>query len=304
MKLRKIGSLIGIISLTIGLALNASAQKKSATKTSGGGGSYAMFNLIPYDGIVPTAADFGLKGNVKKVAERSDNLFPGYINYNLQFDPQGRLVLKENFDADDDTYSPQRYEFTYSEDGRLASIVYTYQAITNTPPTALVKATYDYNWDGSKLSGITETLSIDNGLNYQGKPTHLNLSYDGNGRLASANCSEVSRVKITFNPDGTIASQSRSDCEYETKTTSRGEKVDDLFTLVNLTDKRPLKWFSAYYPVEFADSYDYQGPRTIKGVNKLSSSATFETDAKGNWTKAVSQDSGLEEVFIREIEYY
>lgn len=272
---------------------------------------YALFDqIIPFDGKVPTVEDFGYKKSdkIKTVIENGiDDEAIGFSEIRLDFDPEGRLILSEN--NPDDAYSPTRFNITYQDNGKVESITYTYQpAVQDSYYTPLIKCVYTYNWDGDKVDEITETITVDEGINYKGQPTHLKMKYDTNGNLASATCKENPKVSFQFDNNGRLIKKGTYSCDYKNYIDQgyNPTSLDKLFTAVN-KKKAPLKWSFYTQPDQYSSVEDLnRGNSFLYGMNYIdeSSKPIYKYDQKNNWTSATIFYDGGKSVITRDITYY
>lgn len=277
--------------MTLGLCGNATAQ------------TYANFQGIALDGNVFTAADFGLDpaSNPKSAVitkQYEDFMGRGYDKdvQTVEFDNQGRLT---SFSFDRASYSPLRVEYTYNPEGKVATAKVMEQLVTMvSKPTPLVTKEYTYTWNGDKVSSISETIYVDNGLNYKGNSTQLNLTYGAGGKLASAVCKETPRVKFNFDTNGKKTDGRSFQCDgynngypYD----SDFDKLDEVFRMVNLSKKLPLHWSN----MDDDPTLVYGAPFEVD-----LSGAEVEKDSNGNWISAKFSGGEFPDIYTREIVYF
>lgn len=302
--------LVGSLCSTTEAATKKKTAKKSTTasKSTTPAATYALFtNALPLTGVVPTVESFGFKKSdkVKSLKESVDDENSiGFADYTLVFDENGRLILREVDEYD--AYAPSRYKLTYDDQGNLSTLTAISQpAVTDNFYTPLVQRDYVYTWTDGKVSEISETITIDQGVNYKGDPTHLDFNYDDNGILVSAICRENPKVFFKCNIKGKIIETGGYDCGYKKPAHSgpSAPKLDNLFSIVN-NKQAALEWDYLSYPV-FRDEYEETNyPNILFFTNPVVDEVEFEYDSKGNWIKAIEDYYGGQTIYNREINYY
>lgn len=306
----------GIVNVDAKTSKKSKTTTSSAKKTVPSTGNYALFHdgFIPFDGVLPTVQDFGLKGAVKTFSEYViDYDAIGYSNVNMKFDKNGRLTFQES--SYDDAYGPERYEITYGDDDRVKNIIHTYQPTTQDGTTPLIKAVYDYTWENGKVKEISETLTIDGGINYSGKTTHLIMQYDQNGNLIAANCKENPKVYFKYDGKNRLLESHGYDVSYKNYI-ENGSRLDSFFTDVN-KKKAALKWDSYNLPDQYisVEEMNSHSGKLLTGVLNtiptpgdpnfsVTEPPYYTYDGIGNWISAIVSYDGGETEYKRHITYY
>lgn len=195
---------------------------------------------------------------------------------NMEFDKNGKLIFKEVIFLGDGRWEAN---YKYDTNGQIKTIELLYKASSD-GIGPLVNAIYNYVWKNGKVHQIEETLNIDEGINYIGKPTHLEIIYDSNGKPNKAVCKENPRIFYKFNSKGQIKYYSTyaiySDYYF-------GDNFDFEKGLKKYKDhewyasvKVPLSWM--FVDGEYSQDYDLDFEPPI--------SAIYTFDEEGNWKKA------------------
>lgn len=282
---------------------NTSVGKNSTTQ--GSAISYAIFNVIPFEGKVPTIETYGLNKSegIKRIEQKGyHDEYIGFTDYTLEFDKEGRLVLWES--QPDDWYYPERLIFTYNDNGEVASIdYYSLEGAQDSMYMPLVECIYKYKWEDGKVKEITETIKVDEGINYQGKPSHLDLSYDENGNLTSAVCRENPKVFYKIDNRNKIIKRGYYACDYRKMQMYEGtpSSKDEFFSIVN-KKKIPLKWEYRIEPVDYETVVNRFN--SIADWEDLSSYPGYTYDSRGNWSKRMYSDEDGTTTYERTITYY
>lgn len=266
----------------------AAARKSSAPRQAVPQALYANFYGIPFDGYVPSLQDLysdtksaysvlpGTKIKEMKIRQGSLMLF---FEENFQFDSDGKLTSYSwltNYNAPD-----VKIEFTYDDNGRLLFLKWTEDDSMGNGYQPLLTRNYEYIWgDDGKVIQIIETMNVDNGINYVGKPMHMGLFYDDNDRLVKGICNEDSDVFVSFNSDASIVRQKfyyprYSEGGYDSSFHKKRSKLE--------WELNP-EWESSYIPY-YSDFFNLN-----PHPESLASDYIFKYDSKKNWIEARDED--------------
>lgn len=300
--------IIGTLMSFTTLAVNKKIPKKSqnAARNHNSVVKYGHYYNIPFNGEIPNVESFGFKKSdgIKRVEQIAySNEYIGFGAYTLEFDKDGRLVLYESIG--DDWYHPERYIFTYNDEGKLSTLNYLYiDGAQDNIYSPFINEFYEYKWSGDKLVEISEKLLIDQGINYNGQPTRLVLSYNDKGDLISAICKENPKIYFKFDLNNQVISCGDYSPNYKNQLyyNSSPTGFDSLFYKVN-KKKVPLNWFYSTYTTSFKE---IQPEFYVENWNDYNfKKPIISNDSKGNWIKVINKDDeGIETVFERSISYY
>lgn len=179
---------------------HSGTNKKKATQTA-----YPHFYLQEYviKNII-TPKSFSLNGPVKTLRTITPVYEGDYENRigatcNYSFDTDGK-PLSICYDDFGDAGGWARYYITYNDNGNFESI--KVDVMEGTQDSChydqSVKATYTFDYDGDKITRITEQTTSVWGKSVNWKPFHYSVTYADNGQINRIICEEDPRVSFTF----------------------------------------------------------------------------------------------------------
>lgn len=250
----------------------------------------AIFNLwaIPinnrYLNVKELFPDLKNIENIREVIVKSSNCDVEDMNITMRFDDRGNLIFKEKPYCF--SLGGERVTYKYDINNKLISVKLIYQSEYQDGPIPLISANYNYTWKEGRVIEIEETLEVDEGINYKGKPTHMKFIYDSKGRLHKAVCQEDSKIFFTFDYGDNSATMRTYSLLYNIEDWSN-IKPSDMKKGNGFTEyfakKLPLKWI--YGPTTFDYTINSPWKEEVEDFTPPSN-ASFTFDKFGNWTKA------------------
>lgn len=276
------------ISLLISLPFPSEAgnsQAVSSTSARKQSSPYAIFHNVPFS---QEELDISSIFPSLESADKVQQIEMSYQEENwgddasllLKFNEDGKLYFIEEFYFG---LGGERSKYFYDEEGRLSGMQLNWSPPSQDSPMPFIKASYNYTWEGGRISEIEETLTVDNGNNYIGKPTHLQLSYNSDGKLIKAVCKENPKINFKFDSNGKMTSHSVYNIYYAEEAWDKYDYEKDLKSTDAYTDyiAKPVGLSWDYYQLTHPDA-------NVSRYNRFQpdKNASYILDSEGNWTRA------------------
>lgn len=223
------------------------AKKNTATTSSAG---YPHFYLQEYViKNVVTPKTLSLNGPVKTVRSITP-VYPGQYedqegaisNYTFDTDGKPLSICHDNFG---DAAGWGRFYMTYDDNGNFESIKVDVMEGTQDGcrDDQSVKATYTFDYDGDKITRITEQTTSVWGKPVNWKPFHYTVTYTSAGRIKKITCEEDPRVYINFDNDQLSGKRFVNEMKYNERTNkcSSGWRLDTIYNYYSDNDSEEIR---------------------------------------------------------------